>query len=73
MPELGRFLQIDPIEGGTPNAYVYPADPVSSNDLSGKCGPVTFICLVLAAVVSAVSVATASKNLQNNPKWPVLG
>ena len=32
---LGRFLAVDPIEGGTPNDYLYAADPINQSDLTG--------------------------------------
>jgi tripartite motif-containing protein 71 len=35
VPQLGRFLQPDPIPGGSANAYTF-GDPVNSSDLTGE-------------------------------------
>lgn len=34
-PTLGRFLEVDPIEGGVDNNYTYVLDPVNNSDLNG--------------------------------------
>ena len=36
IPELGRFMQMDPVEGGTLNDYVYAQDPVNQTDTTGE-------------------------------------
>lgn len=37
VPQIGRFLQPDPVEGGSANAYAYTfGDPVGSHDPSGE-------------------------------------
>ena len=39
IPVLGRFLQVDPIEGAGDTAYTYVNDPVNEDDLDGKIAP----------------------------------
>ncbi|WP_152970266.1 PA14 domain-containing protein [Frigoribacterium sp. RIT-PI-h] len=58
---LGRFLEVDPVEGGVDNDYVYPADPVNSFDLSGE------FAMALAPLI-AVGVASS----WNPVGWAIL-
>jgi RHS repeat-associated protein len=69
LPTLGRFLQVDPIEGGTSNDYAYVNDPINQSDYDGTWGmPKWFkklptwakVCVaVVAAVVAVVAVVAA--------------
>ena len=52
--ELGRFLQTDPVVGGTDNAYAYVNDPVNGYDLNGKWGFFNDIFNAAKKVVKAV-------------------
>ncbi len=57
IPGLGRFLSVDPVEGGTLNSYVYAHDPVNGSDYSGKW-IVAFLQAVAQIAVTVVRVAT---------------
>ncbi|MCM3778178.1 PA14 domain-containing protein [Microbacterium hydrocarbonoxydans] len=58
VPALGRFLQVDPIEGGVDNDYVWPPDPVNSADLSGEFDWLLALDVVSTAVMFIPGVGT---------------
>lgn len=58
VPALGRFLQVDPVEGGGINDYVWPPDPINQEDLTGMAVP--FVLALLAVVASPAFVIGAT-------------
>jgi hypothetical protein len=55
LPGIGRFIQVDPVEGGVENNYVYPPDPVNDFDLDGNSGWLGGIAKAVTRVASVAS------------------
>jgi hypothetical protein len=76
IPSLGRFLQVDPVDGGTLNGYVYVADPINASDYNGQWGfgdLFSAIVNVVKAVIKAIAtpiaaVVRAMTSAANSPK-----
>lgn len=46
-PLLGRFIEVDPVDGGSANDYDYVnGDPVNNFDLAGRCNSVAPWCII---------------------------
>ncbi len=54
-PRLGRFLQVDPVAGGSCNDYDYACgDPINSSDLNGTFSIATLMRSIIQIVVNAI-------------------
>jgi RHS repeat-associated protein len=58
--QLGRFIQVDPVEGGTDNNYAYANDPVNEFDLGGT---------VVETAADIASIGYDSYQLYKKPSW----
>ncbi|WP_306295601.1 MULTISPECIES: RHS repeat-associated core domain-containing protein [Clavibacter] len=56
---LGRFLQVDPVLGGTDDDYAYPNDPVNSFDLTGQFAFLIPLAVLLVVALGLAVLATA--------------
>ncbi|XVV05986.1 RHS repeat-associated core domain-containing protein [Actinosynnema sp. CA-248983] len=79
-PLLGRFLSVDPIEGGSANDYA-DADPINQTDLDGRCpscaagaaigtpfGPVGMFAGALVGLAVMVAATHAATQAATAPK-----
>jgi RHS repeat-associated protein len=73
VPSLGRFLQVDPVDGGSANPYDYAnQDPINDLDLEGERGGKQ-ICHLVGLVVVCVYVGVAGlpdSKLPSPPRKP---
>ena len=60
VPNLGRFLGPDPVEGGVDNDYVWPTDPIGSSDLDGQFDWLLALDIASTVLMFVPGVGTAA-------------
>jgi RHS repeat-associated protein len=66
MASIGRFISVDPQEGGVENSYVYPPDPTNDFDLTGEISWRTFSARIKVGAMLAGAWANSHQSAIKN-------
>jgi RHS repeat-associated protein len=63
-PGIGRFLTVDPVQGGSSTDYDYAyQDPVNVTDLDGRCPPCAAAAAIGGGIAARFLIRQAAKHL----------